>query len=34
MDLLTYRLLAYGPADATAIPKPHRLLPNLNLDWL
>jgi len=21
------------PADATAIPKPHRLLPHLNLDW-
>jgi len=22
-----------GPADATAIPKPHRLLPHLNPDW-
>jgi len=21
------------PADATAIPKPHRLLPHLNPDW-
>jgi len=29
-----YRLFAYGPADATAIPKPlHRLLPHLNPDW-
>jgi len=26
------RLLAFGPADAIAIPKPHRLLPHLNLD--
>jgi len=25
--------IAYGPADATAIPKPHRLLPHLNSDW-
>jgi len=24
---------AYGPADATAIPKPHHLLPDLNPDW-
>ena len=24
---------AYGPADATAIPKPHHLLPHLNPDW-
>ena len=24
------RLFAYGPADATAIPKPHQLLPHLN----
>ena len=24
------RLFAYGPADATAIPKPHHLLPHLN----
>jgi len=24
---------AYGPADATAIPKPHHLLPRLNPDW-
>jgi len=23
------RLLAYGPADATTIPKPHHLLPHL-----
>jgi len=23
----------YGPADATAIPKPRHLLPHLNLDW-
>ena len=27
------RLFAYGPADATAIPEPHRLLPHLNPDW-
>ena len=27
------RLFAYGPADVTAIPKPHRLLPHLNPDW-
>ena len=26
------RLFAYGPADATAIPKPHHLLPHLNRD--
>jgi len=26
------RLFAYGPADATAIPKPHHLLPHLNAD--
>ena len=26
-------MLAHGPADATAIPKPHRLLPRLNPDW-
>jgi len=26
------RLFAYGPADATAVPKPHRLLPHLNPD--
>jgi len=24
---------ACGPADATAIPKPHHLLPRLNPDW-
>jgi len=24
---------AYGPADAIATPKPHRLLPHLNPDW-
>jgi len=24
---------AYGPADATAIPKPDHLLPHLNPDW-
>jgi len=24
---------AYGPADATAIPKPHHLLPHLNPEW-
>jgi len=23
----------YGPADATAVPKPHRLLPRSNPDW-
>ena len=27
------RLLAYGPADPTAIPKPRHLLPHLNSDW-
>ena len=27
------RLFAYGPADATAIPKPHHVLPHLNPDW-
>jgi len=27
------RLFACGPADATAIPKPHHLLPHLNPDW-
>ena len=27
------RLFAYGPANATAIPKPHHLLPHLNPDW-
>jgi len=27
------RWFAYGPADATAIPKPHRLLPHLNPGW-
>jgi len=27
------RLFAYGPADATAIPRPHHLLPRLNADW-
>ena len=27
------RLFAYGPADATAVPKPSRLLPRLNPDW-
>jgi len=26
-------LFAYGPADATAIPKCHHLLPRLNPDW-
>ena len=26
-------LFAYGAADATAIPKPHSLLPHLNPDW-
>jgi len=25
---------AGGPADATAIPKPHHLSPHLNPDWL
>jgi len=28
-----YGLFAYGPADATAIPKPHHLLLHLNPDW-
>jgi len=27
------RLFAYGPADATAVPKPHHLLPHLDPDW-
>ena len=27
------RLFACGPADATAIPEPHHLLPDLNSDW-
>jgi len=27
------RLFAYGPGDATAIAKPHRLLSHLNQDW-
>ena len=27
------RLFAYGPSDATAIPKPHCLLLHLNPDW-
>jgi len=27
------RLFAYGPADATAISKPHHLLPHLHPDW-
>ena len=27
------RLFAYGPADATAMPKPHHVLPHLNPDW-
>jgi len=27
------RLFAYGPADATAISKPHHLLPHWNPDW-
>jgi len=26
-------LFVYGPADVTAIPKPHHLLPHLNPDW-
>jgi len=26
-------LFAYGSADATAIPKPHHLLPHSNPDW-
>jgi len=28
------RLFAYGLADATAIPKPHHLLPRSNPDWV
>jgi len=27
------RLFAYGPSDATAVPKAHHLLPHLNPDW-
>jgi len=27
------RLLVYGPADATASPKPHHLFPQLYPDW-
>jgi len=30
---LECRLFAYGPADATAIPKRYHLLPHLNPDW-
>ena len=30
---LECRLFAYGPADATAIPKRYHLLPHLNQDW-
>jgi len=26
-------LFAYGPADATAVPKAHNLWIHLNLDW-
>jgi len=26
-------VFSYGPADASAIPKPHHLLPRLNPDW-
>ena len=26
-------LFAYGPADATAVPKHHNLLPHLNANW-
>jgi len=28
-----WRLFAYGPAHATATPKPYHLLPHLNPDW-
>ena len=28
------RLFAYAPADATAIPDPHHLLPRFNPDWV
>ena len=27
-------VVSYGPSDATAIVKPHHLLPHLNPDWL
>ena len=27
------RLFEYGPADATAIPKPHHLVPHFNPNW-
>jgi len=27
------RLFAHGPADATAIPKPHHFSPHVNPDW-
>jgi len=30
----TCRLFAYGPADATAIPEPQHLLPDLNPAWV
>ena len=33
IGLLQGGLLAYVPADATVIPKPHNLLPHLNPDW-
>ena len=26
-------MFAYGPADATAIPKPNLLVPHLNPEW-
>ena len=26
-------MFVYGPADATAIPKPHHILPHSNQDW-
>jgi len=28
-----FRLFAYDPADVTAVPKSHHLLPHLNPDW-
>ena len=33
IGLLQGGLLAYVPADATVISKPHNLLPHLNPDW-
>ena len=33
LSSVTCGLLAYGPADATAIPKPYHILRHLNSHW-